>query len=132
MSPRWLLPEEEPVAVIDAGNEGHHREIRVVATQDRELIQRWAQRLGAEPATGEASQSGPATVSVRDGDAGIRFNFPGLSRYRPIAWDEWFDNFSHHELLFLYERDEAGDRPTGRYRLIKLESLKKKAAEVIE
>jgi hypothetical protein len=132
MSSRWLLPEEEPVAVVDAGNEGHHLEIPVVATQDPELIRRWAQRRGAEPATGEASSSGPATVAVHDGDAGIRFNFPGVGRYRPISWEEWFDHFTHHQLIFVYERDEAGGAPSARYRLLKLESLKKKVAEVVE
>ncbi len=132
MSSRSLLPDEEPVAVIDTGNERDHQEIPVVATQDRELIRRWAQRRGAEPATGEASVSGPATVDVRDGDAGIRFNFPGVGRYRPITWDEWFDHFSHHELIFVYERDAPGRTPSSRYRLLKMESLKKKVAEVIE
>lgn len=132
MTSRWLLPEEDPVAVVDAGNESHHREIPVVATQDRELIRRWAQRRGAEPATGEASQSGPATVTVRDGDAGIRFNFPGVGRYRPITWEEWFDHFARHELIFVYERDESSGAPSARYRLVKLESLKRKVAEVVE
>lgn len=132
MSSRWLLPEDEPVAVVDAGNEGHHREIQVVATQDPELIRRWAARHGAEPATGEASPSGPATVSVRDGDAGIRFNFPGVGRYRDITWDEWFEHFSRHQLIFVYERDESGRSPSARYRLVKLESLKKKVSSVIE
>ena len=132
MSSRWLLPEDEPVAVVDAGNESHHREIQVVATQDPELIRRWAARHGAEPATGEASPSGPATVSVRDGDAGIRFNFPGVGRYRDITWDEWFEHFSRHQLIFVYERDESGRSPSARYRLVKLESLKKKVSSVIE
>jgi len=128
MSSRSLLSEEEPVAVINAGNETHHREIPIVATQDRELIQRWAQRRDAEPATGEASESGPATVDVRDCDAGIRFNFPGAGRYRPIPWDEWFDHFSRHELIFVYERDDAGP-PSARYRMVKLGSLKNSVAE---
>ena len=131
MSSRSLLSEEEPVAVIDAGNESHHREIPIVATLDPELIRRWAQRRGAEPATGEASGSGPATVDVRDGDAGIRFNFPAVGRYRSITWDEWFDHFSRHELIFVYERDDAAGPPSGRYRLVKLESLKNKVGEVV-
>jgi|SRR4051812_35369599 len=126
MATRSLLPDEEPVAVIDTGSEHDHDEISVVATQDPELIRRWAERRGAEPATGEATETGPGTVHVQDGDAGIRFNFPGVGRYRPIQWDEWFQNFSHHELVFVYERDAPGHTPSGRYRLLKMESLKKK------
>ena len=126
MSSRSLLPEEEQVAVIDARNETHHHELSIVATQDPELIRRWAHRRGAEPATGEASRSGPAIVDVRDGDAGIRFNFPAAGRYRPITWDEWLDHFSRHELIFVYERDEPDGTPSARYRLVKLDSLKNK------
>jgi hypothetical protein len=129
---RSLLPEEQPVAVVNTRSEHHHDEIAVVATQDGELIKRWAVRCGAQPATGEASSSGPATREVRDGDAGIRFNFPGLSRYRPISWEEWLDHFTRHELLFVYERDTPGKPPSARYRLVKMESLKKKVAEVVK
>lgn len=129
MSSRSLLPEEEPVVVVHADTEEQHREIPIVATQDPALIRRWAGRRSAEPATGEASGSGPATIDVRDGDAGIRFNFPAAGRYRPITWDEWFENFSRHELIFVYERDDADGTPSPRYRLVKLESLKNKVSE---
>ena len=33
---------------------------------------------------------------------------------------------------FVYERDESGRSPSARYRLVKLESLKKKVSSVIE
>ena len=59
-----------------------------LATRDHHLIQSWAARHGAEPATGVATASGPATVNVNDGGASIRFNFPGAARFRPIAWAE--------------------------------------------
>src|SRR3954452_22836941 len=132
MATRSLLPDEEPVAVIDTGSEHDHDEISVVATQDPELIRRWAERRGAEPATGEATETGPGTVHVQDGDAGIRFNFPGVGRYRPIAWDEWLGNFVQHELIFVYERDTPGKTPSSRYRLIKVDALRRKVAAVIE
>ena len=88
MTQSELLPEEESVAILNATNEGEHSETAIVATQDPELIRRWAHAHHAEPATGEATQSGPATVDVHDGGAGIRFNFPGVRRYRPIEWDD--------------------------------------------
>ena len=132
MSSRSLLPGNEPVVVVDAGNEADHQEIPVAATQDLAIVRRWAEERGAEPATGEASESGPATVVVRDGDAGIRFNFPAAGRYRPISWEEWFDHFSRHELIFIFERTAPGSTPSGRYRLVKADSLKKRGADVIK
>ena len=80
---------------------------RAIATRDHDVIRRWAERRKAEPATGEATASGPATIVVNDGGAGIRFNFPGVQRFRHIKWDEWFDHFERHDLLFVYEEDVA-------------------------
>jgi hypothetical protein len=85
------------------------RTLRALATRDHDLIKLWATRHKAEPATGEATSSGPATVTVNDGGAGIRFNFPGAARFRPISWDEWFENFDAHDLTFVYE-EEVADR----------------------
>ena len=82
---------------------------RTLITTDRETIQRWAARHSAVPATGEATASGPATVNVNDGGAGIRFNFPGFSPFRPITWDEWFGNFETHQLAFAID-EETADR----------------------
>lgn len=80
-----------------------------IATRDHEAIRQWGARHRAEPATGEATASGPATVHVHDGGAGIRLNFPGAGRFRPITWDEWFENFERHHLTFVYE-EEIADR----------------------
>jgi hypothetical protein len=76
-----------------------------LATKDQELIRRWATRHSAEPATGQATPSGPATIHVNDGGAGIRFNFPGAAKFRPISWEEWFNHFERHSLVFVYEED---------------------------
>ena len=83
-----------------------------VATREHEVIRRWAARHQAEPETGEATSSGPATIHVNDGGAGIRFNFPGFARFRPITWDEWFSHFDECRLTFVYEADVA-DRAHG-------------------
>jgi hypothetical protein len=82
---------------------------RALATRDPVVIRQWAERHHAEPATGEATSSGPATVCLNDGGAGIRFNFPGLGRFRPITWEEWLEHFERHELTFVYE-EEIADR----------------------
>ena len=83
MEVRSLIPDEGPIALIDAATEGQFTDIPVVATQDHELIRQWALRRRAEPATGEATESGPASTRVNDDGTGIRFNFPGVGRFRP-------------------------------------------------
>jgi hypothetical protein len=88
--------------------------VPTVATRDHEVIREWAKRCGAEPATGEATASGPATVDVNDGGVGIRFNFPGVARFRPIPWAEWLDNFERHRLVFIFEDTQ----PNGAYYLL--------------
>jgi hypothetical protein len=118
MSTHSLLNDNAPIRQVDMGNEREQPAGSIVATDDPELIREWAQQHKAEPATGEATASGPATVDVQDGDAGIRFNFPAAGRFRPISWDEWFQNFRHHQLLFVYERDVPGKTPSGRYRMV--------------
>jgi hypothetical protein len=91
---------------------------RVVFTRDHDVIKRWAAERSAEPATGQASRSGPATFKVNDGGAGIRFNFPGAGAFRPITWDEWLANFDDHECAFVYD-DDAKRPPSNQYRIVK-------------
>ena len=78
-----------------------------VATRSHDIIRAWATRHSAEPATGEATTSGPATVNMNDGGVGIRFNFPGVGRFRPISWEEWFEHFDRNDLVFVYEESVA-------------------------
>jgi hypothetical protein len=118
MTPTSLPPYGDPVRRVDVRSEEEQPAGSIVATDDPELIRRWALRHSAEPATGEATESGPATVDVRDGDAGIRFNFPAAARFRPITWDEWLRNFTRYDLMFVYEREVPGTTPSGRYRLV--------------
>jgi hypothetical protein len=79
--------------------------VRTVSTADHTTIRRWAASHHAEPATGEQTSSGPAVKTVKDDGAGIRFNFPGFAAFRPISWEEWFDNFDRHQLAFVYEEE---------------------------
>lgn len=120
---RSLLPDNDPVRRVDAHSSTEHPPGAVLATDDHELIRQWAARHDAEPATGEATQSGPATLDVKDEGTGIRFNFPAAGRFRPITWDEWFDNFTRHDLMFVFERDAPERTPTARYRLVPRKKL---------
>ena len=113
-----LLPEQPNISGVRAGapaDVSNH----VVFTRDHDVIKRWAQKRQAEPATGQATASGPATVNVQDGGAGIRFNFPGASPYRSISWDEWLDNFDRHDCAFVYDNDAEPGVPSSRYRIVK-------------
>jgi hypothetical protein len=104
------IPERGKIAIPTTAVQPNPADgARSFATRDHDVIRAWASRHGAEPATGEATASGPATLDVRDGGAGIRFNFPGMARFRPIAWNEWFDHFERHRLVFVYD-EEVADR----------------------
>ena len=126
MTSRSLLPEEEPVRRVDAHGVAEQPPGAVLATDDHELIREWAARHGAEPATGEATPSGPATIDVRDEGVGLRFNFPAAAHFRPITWDEWFQNFTRYDLMFVYESDVPGQAPSTRYRLVPRKTLRER------
>jgi hypothetical protein len=113
-------PKTRAVKTIDNPFRGSKR---VTFTRDHDVIREWAAERRAEPATGEATSSGPATSHVNDGGAGIRFNFPGLGAFRPIEWDEWFENFDRHECAFVYDA-ESTRPPNMRYRIVKAEEWK--------
>jgi hypothetical protein len=118
-----LLPELKPISEVRAAGDGQTT-ADVVSTRDHEVIRRWAAKRQAHPATGEATASGPATVNVNDGGAGIRFNFPGTGSFRPISWEEWFANFDRHLCAFVYETDRPGAKDSNRYRIVKAAEFK--------
>jgi hypothetical protein len=112
-----LLPEQRHIPRVRPKNP-LAPSIHVVFTREHDVIRHWAEKRQAIPATGEATASGPATVNVQDGGAGVRFNFPGTGSYRPISWAEWFDNFDTHECAFVFDNDVA-DPGSNRYRIVK-------------
>lgn len=124
MGQRSLLQDEDPIRLVDRHSAAEQQPGAVMATEDHELIRKWAAQHEAEPATGEATPSGPATLSVQDGGAGVRFNFPAAAQFRPITWEEWFQNFTRHELMFVYENDVPGRPPSPRYRLVPKQTLR--------
>ena len=121
-----LLPSQGTVPLVTSGTQTADRSTGSVATRDHTLSRRWAAQHDAEPATGEATASGPsASMSVRDGGAGIRFNFPGVGRFRGISWEEWLEHFDLHELVFVYEEPEQqGQSTSAHYRIVRGEEWK--------
>jgi hypothetical protein len=96
----------------------------VISTRDHAMIRQWAEKRRAEPGTGEQTASGPASISVNDQGAGVRFNFPGMSKFRPISWDEWFENFDAHGCIFVCDNEARDGAPSNRYQIVKLEDWK--------
>lgn len=103
------IPSKGTVSIPTAEVQSRPARSWSMATRDHDVIRAWAARHGAEPATGEATPSGPATINVNDGGVGIRFNFPGAGRFRPISWGEWLDHFDRNRLTFVYQ-EEVADR----------------------
>jgi len=112
-----LLPEQGSVPSVRS-DMPLFPSTHVVFTRDHDVIREWASKRQAAPATGEATASGPATIDVKDGGAGVRFNFPGTGTYRPIDWNEWFQNFDAHECAFVYDNVDTAP-PSSRYRIVK-------------
>lgn len=104
-SKRPLFPQRDGYSTLPGDGPPETSRIRAFATRDHGEIQQWALRHQAEPATGQTTRSGPASIAINDGGAGIRFNFPGVAKFRPILWDEWFEHFDRHGLMFVYEED---------------------------
>lgn len=114
-----LLPQQQRIHLVRSGDVPAPHEGQTLASRDHDVIRKWAERRQASPATGEASASGPSTVDIHDGGAGIRFNFPSVSPFREISWQEWFEHFDAHGLTFVYEEGATGDSTSHRYRLVK-------------
>ena len=112
------LPDQPPVRHVKTIDGPFRGSTSVVFTRDHDVIRRGAADRHAEPATGEATGTGPATSKVNDGGAGVRFNFPGLGVFRPISWEEWLANFDVHECAFIFDGEPS--RPlSSRYRIVK-------------
>ena len=118
-----LFPDYPRIQTAESVDSAIRPSTQVVFTRDHEVIKRWAAERRAEPATGEKTSSGPATVDVKDGGAGIRLNFPGVSAFRPISWEEWLANFDFHQCAFVYDNDTSKPA-SNRYRIVKAEDWK--------
>ena len=121
---RQLLRHNGRIQRVDFADDVMNASRDVVFTREHDVICQWAETRHAEPATGEATSSGPQTVHVNDGGAGVRFNFPGAAAFRPISWEEWLTNFDVHQCAFVYEDDDASRPPSNRYHIVKAEEWK--------
>jgi hypothetical protein len=104
-----LFPQRDGFSTVATSAPLESSTRKAIATHDHDVIRRWAARHQAEPATGIGTKSGPATLHVTDGGSILRFNFPAARRFRSISWEEWFETFDRHRLVFVYE-EEVADR----------------------
>jgi hypothetical protein len=71
---------------------------QTLQTKDPEVIRRWAEARGAQPATVPGSE--------HDGHPGVlTFDFPGYGgeRLQHISWDDWLRTFQERNLTFVYQ-----------------------------
>lgn len=112
LPPRPVRPLQEGTRPRDADAAGP-----ILATRDRELIQRWASAHDARPATGVGK------VDVNDGGCPVRLMFPGQTELKPISWDEWFQVFDGGNFTFVYE-DDTGESPKrNHFRIVRSEDV---------
>ena len=120
---RQLLPDHPKIPNIKLSDGTEDKFTDVAFTREHDVIRGWAEARQAEPATGEATRSGPSSVHVNDGGAGVRFNFPGAAAFRPISWEEWFENFDTHHCAFVFDNDRSTP-PSSRYRIVNADEWK--------
>jgi hypothetical protein len=83
---------------------------QTLATRNHDVIRRWAQERGAEPATVPGTE--------HDGRPGVlTFDFPGYGgeRLQHISWDEWFRVFDERNLVFLFQERLNNGRPSNHF-----------------
>jgi hypothetical protein len=114
---RQLLPEQGTIHNVESADGSLPASSDALFTREHDVIRKWAEARQAEPATGEATSSGPSTVHVNDGGAGVRFNFPGAAAFRAITWEEWFENFDKHHCAFVFD-DDSSTPLSSRYRIV--------------
>lgn len=90
---------------------------QTLLTRSHEVVQAWAAKRRAEPATGRGK------IDVQDGGTGLRFDFPGMGRFQPISWDEWFKEFDEYDLVFVFREQRADGHTNEDYRIVTRERL---------
>ncbi len=94
-------------------------------TTDHEVIKKWAEARGGQPAAVKNTES--------NGDPGLlRIDFPGYSgegRLDHISWEEWFNKFDEKHLVFLYQDEKKDGEPSNFFKLVSEETEKARENE---
>lgn len=77
-------------------------------TTDRNIIQRWIEQRGGQPAKVKGTEGD-------DGEGILRVDFAEPDdKLEPIAWEEFFKTFEDRRLAFLYQ-DRTSDGKQSRF-----------------
>ncbi len=96
---------------IDSAADRAERPGQTLATRSHEVIQKWAEERGAEPAT--IATNDPRSPRV------LRFDFPGYGgqSLQPVQWRNWLKTFDDRELVFLFQDRMKSGRQSNFFRL---------------
>ena len=81
-------------------------------TRDHDVIRAWARERMAGPAVGEGG------VSVPDAGSKLRLGFPGMTQLHNVSWEDWFQEFDRHDLVFAFRERRDDGQVSQDYRII--------------
>jgi hypothetical protein len=83
---------------------------RSLVTTNHDVIRRWGEARGANPATAGADRGRPSV---------LRFDFPGYNGrgLRPVSWEDWFRTFDERGLNFIYQEQKTDGRQSNFFRI---------------
>lgn len=106
-SARMLSQSTMRAKWIENVDDHEDRQGQSLATRNHEVILKWAEERGAQPATVSGTRHD-------DRPGVLRFDFPeygGGKRLEHISWEEWFKSFDERELVFVYQEHlKKGDQ----------------------
>jgi len=87
------------------------RDGRSLVTTDHDVIEQWAERRDAVPATVAGTEHG-------DHLGVLRFDFGGENdKLEHVEWDEWFKTFDERRLNFIYQETRSDGSESNFFRL---------------
>ncbi|XVQ13998.1 hypothetical protein ACQP1W_16100 [Spirillospora sp. CA-255316] len=97
---------------VTSPDQHEEREGATLVTTDHEVIRRWAEERGAEPATVPGSE-----YEGRPGRLLLDFPGYGGENLEHISWDDWFRTVDERGLEFIYQEHKKDGSQSNFFRL---------------
>lgn len=97
---------------IHSSDEHEDRPGQTLATQNHDVIKRWAEARGGRPATVQGTEH-----DDRPGVLRITFGDDVSDRLQHISWDDWFKSFDSRHLVFVFQQHRTGGQQSNFFRL---------------